>query len=34
MNKIVIKEKGILTYKEVTDENLSSLQKEIEEIKK
>lgn len=32
MNKIVIKEKGILTYKEVTDENLSSLQKEIEEI--
>ncbi len=32
MNKIVIKENGILTYKKVTEEDLSSLQKEIEEI--
>lgn len=32
MNKIVMKEKGILTYKDVTDKNLSSLQKVIEEI--
>lgn len=32
MNKIIIKENEILKYKEVTDEDLSSLQKEIEEI--
>lgn len=32
MNKIVIKENGVLKYKEVTEEGLSSLQKEIEEV--
>lgn len=32
MKKIVIKENGALTYKEVTEEDLLSLQREIEEV--
>ena len=32
MSKIVIKENGALAYKDVTEEDLSSLQKEIEEV--
>lgn len=32
MNKIVIKANGVLTYKEVTEKDLSSLQKEIEGV--